>query len=95
MKLAVRSSQMKEMGDSSPNKPVVQPCAENPHWIEFQLVDQDNQPVPGEPYKVLLPDQSTRTGTLDNDGKARFEGILPGQATICFTGLDKQEWQGL
>jgi type VI secretion system secreted protein VgrG len=93
--LTVRDSQMKAMGDASPNKPVVRPCGDNLHWIEFQLVDQDNKAVPGEPYEVRLPDQSLRTGTLDNEGKVRFDGITAGQGTICFTGLDKREWQPL
>jgi hypothetical protein len=90
--LTIRDSQMKVIADSSPNQPMIQCCANSPHWIEFQLVDQDNNPVPGEPYKVRLSDQSIFTGTLDNDGKVRIDSIVAGQATICFTGMDKKEW---
>ena len=90
--LTVRDSQMSALGDSNPNQAVVQPCADDSHWIEFQLVDQDNNPVPGEPYKVRMPDQSIFKGTLDNDGKVKFDNIIAGQATICFTGLDEKEW---
>ena len=93
--LTVRDSQMEKLGDSNPNQPVVKACANNPHWIEFQLVDQDNNPVPGEPYKVRLPDKSIFTGTLNNEGKVRFDCIIAGQASISFTGLDKPEWWGL
>ena len=93
--LTIRDSQMGAMGDASPNKPVVQPCATDPHFIEFQLLDQDNKPVPGEPFQVRLPDQSIVTGTLDNDGKVRFDPIIAGQASIIFTGMDKKEWRPL
>jgi len=95
MGLNIRREQMKQMGDHRPGQPVVMPCGNNPHWIEFQLVDQDGNAVPAEPYKVRLPDQSIFTGALDQDGKARFDGIIAGQASICFTGLDTKEWRGL
>ena len=86
---------MQAFGDAAPNQPVVQPGASNPHWIEFQLVDTEGAPVPGEPYEVRLPDQSLRTGNTDREGKARFEAIIAGQATIRYTGLEKKEWKGV
>ena len=91
--LQVRDSQMKQMADSSPNTQMVKPCEK--HWIEFRLVDKDNKPVPGEAYIVRLPDQSLMNGTLDRDGKARFDGIISGNASICFPGMDKKEWRPL
>lgn len=93
--LEVRDSQLSTFGDSAPNKPVVQGCENNPHFIEFQLLDENGDPVPGEPYRVRLPDQSLQTGTLNNEGKVRFEKICAGQASICFTGLDEKEWKPL
>ena len=68
-------------------------CDTNPHWIEFELVDREGNPVPGEPYRVRLPDQSVHTGTTDAQGRARFEHIPAGQATVVFTGFDKLEWE--
>ena len=36
-------------------------------WIEIQLIDEDGNPVPGEPYKITLPDGTTiADGTLDD-----------------------------
>ncbi len=93
--LTVRNDQLKAMGDAAPNRPVIQSCKTDPHWIEFRLVDQKGAPVPGEPYKVRLPDQSLRTGTTDQDGKVRFECITAGDASICYTGFDKIEWKGV
>ncbi len=93
--LTIRNSQIKQMASSCPNRPMIQPCANTKDWIEFRLVDQNNQPIAGEPYRVLLPDQSIMTGNLDEQGKVRFEGILPGQASICFPGMDGKEWHPL
>ncbi|NVN91639.1 MAG: type VI secretion system tip protein VgrG [Desulfuromonadales bacterium] len=62
-------------------------------WIEIELVDEDGKPVPGEVYKVTLPDGETvATGTLDEKGIARIEGIDPGNCKITFPNLDKDAW---
>lgn len=92
MTFGVRTAQMQQMADAEPGKPVVKPCADTAAWIEFRLVDVDGDPVPGERYAVRLPDQSLRLGRLDREGKVRFEGILPGEATISFPGIDGEEW---
>ena len=62
-------------------------------WIEFEMIDEADQPVPGVKYEVKLPDGSVATGVLDNKGFARIDGIEPGQCEICFTGLDKDAWE--
>lgn len=93
--LEIRDSQLTTLGDQAPNSPVVQACENDPHFIEFQLLDEKGDPVPGEPFRVRLPDKSLRTGTLDNEGKVRFEKICAGQANITFTGLDEKEWKPL
>ena len=90
--LTIRTEQSEALGDAAPNTPVVRACKTDPHWIEFQLVDGNGEPVPGEPFRVRLPDQSLRKGTTDQNGKVRFEGITAGEASICYTGFDKLEW---
>ena len=35
---------------------------------------------------------SNHTGTTDSEGRARFESITAGDATVCFTGFDAGEW---
>jgi hypothetical protein len=93
--LTIRQIQMQALGDAAPNQPVVLPCpTDDPHWIEFELVDQDGNPVPGEPFRVRLPDQSLRTGKTNQEGKVRFECITAGEATVCYTGFDTKDWQG-
>jgi hypothetical protein len=63
-------------------------------WIAIELVDQDGEPVPDQPYKVELPNGSSRTGNLDSQGKARIEGIdPPGTCKISFPELDAADWK--
>ncbi|MFN0130956.1 MAG: glycoside hydrolase family protein [Phycisphaerales bacterium] len=61
-------------------------------WIEFVLIDEDDNPVPGEPYKVTLPDGTPTTGTTDEKGLVRIEGIDPGSCKITFPRWDKSSW---
>ncbi len=63
------------------------------HWIEIELVDEDGNPVPGEPYKITLPDGTTvADGTLNEKGWARVENIDPGTCEVTFPTLDKETW---
>ena len=62
-------------------------------WISFDLKDNHGNPVPDEPYELTLPDGTIRTGTLDEKGKARVDGIPPGQCQINFPRLHKAEWR--
>jgi type VI secretion system secreted protein VgrG len=91
--LTIRIDQLRLLGDAMPNRAVVQPCRNSAHWIEFQLVNQKGAPVPDQSYRIRLPDQSLRTGTTDARGTVRFDGITAGEASICFTELDGQEWK--
>lgn len=93
--LTIRDTQFEQMANSSPNTQMIAPCADTAAWIEFRLVDENNKPIAGEPYRVRLPDQSIMTGRLDSEGRVRFEGITPGQASICFISIDEKEWHPL
>jgi len=63
-------------------------------WIEIELVDEDDNPVPGEYYEITLPDGTqVACGTLDNKGFARVDGIDPGSCKITFPKLDKDAWK--
>ncbi len=61
-------------------------------WIEIELLDEQDKPIPGEPYEVKLPDGSVAHGTLDNKGFARIEGFEPGQCQVTFPRLDQDVW---
>jgi type VI secretion system secreted protein VgrG len=55
------------------------------HWIAIELLDDQNKPVTGEPYEIVLPDGSTlASGTTDEKGRARVDYIDPGQCHVRF-----------
>jgi hypothetical protein len=74
--------------------PATEEEAEEKSWIEIEMVDEEDEPVPSEKYKITLPDGETvAEGTLDNNGFARIEGIDPGTCKITFPKLDKDAWE--
>ena len=58
-------------------------------WIEIELFDEEDKPVPGAPYTLTMPDGSVDRGTLDNKGFKRIEGMDPGTCTLVFTNIDE------
>jgi hypothetical protein len=73
-----------------PNKP----DKKKKSWIEIEMVDEDKKPVPGEAYRITMPDGETvAEGTLDGKGFARVDGIDPGTCKITFPELDKDAWE--
>lgn len=76
----------KSVGASQPGDP-------NPKtFIEIELVDEDGNAVAGEFYEITLPDGSVADGQLDDNGRARVDGIDPGSCQITFPDLDKDAW---
>jgi hypothetical protein len=66
------------------------PAADETHFIEIELKDEDGKPVAGELYFVELPDGSSVSGRTGSDGKARVDGIDPGTAKVSFPDLDQK-----
>jgi type VI secretion system secreted protein VgrG len=65
-----------------------------PHWIEIELIDEQGKPVPGEHYRITLPDGTTLAeGRLDMKGRARVDGIDPGTCKVTFPDLDARTWR--
>lgn len=62
-------------------------------WIEIELIDMVDKPVPGEQYEIELPDGAVASGTLDHKGFARVDGIEPGSCKIRFPRLDRRAWE--
>jgi type VI secretion system secreted protein VgrG len=63
---------------------------EKKHWIEIVLVDEAGKPVPGEAYRITVPDGSVKEGSLDENGFARVDHIDPGTCQVMFPNLDKR-----
>src|SRR5712671_5329673 len=75
-----------------PHKPPETPEAkkEKKSWIEIELLDEKDKPLPGKKYKITLPDgKTTAEGTLDDKGCARVDGIEPGTCKVTFPELDE------
>lgn len=63
-------------------------------WIEIELLDHDGSPIPDEPYRITLPDETTREGTLDGLGRAKEEDVPPGTCKVEFTDRDISHFDG-
>ena len=59
-------------------------------WVELELLDMADQPVPHERYWIKLPDGTVREGALDALGLAFFDDLDPGQCTIRWLGRDEE-----
>ncbi|HEV2147591.1 MAG TPA: hypothetical protein VGR37_09340, partial [Longimicrobiaceae bacterium] len=68
------------------------PAAPPTDWIEVRLVGEDDRPIPGVRWVIVLPDGSRRQGRLDGDGVARVEGIPSGTCRVSFPELDRDAW---
>ena len=62
-------------------------------WIEIELVGEDGTPIPGERFSLRLPDGKLEEGTLDGDGKTRFDDIPSGNCYVSFPDLDEDAWE--
>ena len=79
-------------GPAKPHKPTEEDKKTKKSWIEIVLVDMENRPVPGEPYRITLPDNSVAEGTLDEKGFARVEAFDAGNCKITFPNRDQSVW---
>ena len=60
-------------------------------WIEFNLIDDDGQPVADAKYKIKLPDGEIIEGLLDSNGTARCKNIPSGDCVIKFPEYSQEE----
>jgi hypothetical protein len=91
--LNIRDKQMAQMGQARPNRQNIQPCDSNKTWVAIQLIDEQQKPAPSARYRITLPDDSIREGTLDEEGTTREDGIDPGQCQISFPEIDGRKWK--
>lgn len=85
---------------TAPVRTALPPAAAQPaeapiqHWIEIELVGEDDKPIPHEAYRVELPDGSVAEGRLDAAGFARLDRLQSsGLCRISFPALDRSAWE--
>jgi hypothetical protein len=89
---------MTGFGDSEAGS-AVQDCPlrkkeSTPHWIEIQLVGEDDSPVPGVEYQVVLPNGDVVHGYLDDNGRGRVDSIeAAGDCKVTFPEMDRDAWK--
>lgn len=57
------------------------------HWVELELVDHDDRPVPNMECDLVFPDGRTRKVRTDAHGRARLADVRPGNYEVQFTRL--------
>ncbi len=62
-------------------------------WVEIVMLDQKDNPVAGMKYEITLPDNTVRSGTLDEKGAAKVSGFEPGGCKVSFPSLDQEAWE--
>lgn len=73
--------------------PLVPAKQSTTHWIEIELLGEDDRGIPEERFSVRLPTGRTVTGKLDATGFARIEWQgTGGDCQICFPDLDQEAW---
>lgn len=56
-------------------------------YVELELVNAAGEPIPNIEYEITLPDGSKQDGQLDENGKARIDGIPPGVIEVKYKDL--------
>ena len=56
-------------------------------WIEVRLVDEDDNPIAEETYRIVLPGGEVREDVFGPSGMVRIDDIVPGTCTVSFPRL--------
>jgi len=62
-------------------------------WIKIKLIDMVGKPIPGERYRIKLPDGEVVEGELDERGEAECWNIDHGTCKVSFPDLDEEAWE--
>lgn len=60
-------------------------------FVEFQLLNDREEPIPNEAYELTLPDGAVITGVLDENGFVHVANVPRGSCSIKFPKLEDME----
>ena len=64
------------------------------HYIELELVGENDSPIGGERWEIRLPDGTVRRGVTDDRGRARLDRLKTGgTCEVTFPDLDEEAWE--
>ncbi len=56
-------------------------------WVEIELIDDNDEPIPDVEYEITLPDGTKQSGKLDSEGRVKIEDVPPGKFVIKYKDL--------
>ncbi|PRP93288.1 hypothetical protein ENSA5_43100 [Enhygromyxa salina] len=69
---------------------------EETHWIEIQLIGEDDEGIAHMPCEITLADGRTLRRTTDAHGLVRVEAIHdPANCIVEFPTLDAEAWAAI
>ncbi|MGZ0171303.1 MAG: hypothetical protein ACKVHE_17285 [Planctomycetales bacterium] len=77
---------VRDLADSGDCKVTFEAGEGGEDFIEIELTDEEDRPIPRERYALSLPDGRRLPGILDSSGKARIENIVGGTCQVAFLG---------
>ena len=90
-KIVVEPGEPAEEIEYEPSEP--EGIVEQTDWIEIFVQDEDDEPVRGVAYELVLPDGSKQRGRTNQEGVARVEHIPSGNCELTLVELDAQAWE--
>lgn len=82
-----------EVAEQEPAPAEEETPEEEKTWVEVELVDEFDEPVPSEPCAITAPDGREIRRTTDANGLIRVTGIDPGECQVNFYRRDREAWQ--
>lgn len=71
------------------------PAEVGTHWIELEMVGEDDEPMPGVRYRLELSDGRVLHGRLGSTGVLRVEGLTAQPCRVNFPDLDDEAWAAI
>ncbi|MBV6321784.1 hypothetical protein [Duganella violaceipulchra] len=86
----------KRVGSAVQDCPLRKQQSAPPHWIELELLGEDDMPIAHAAYEVRVPDGSVAKGFLDDTGFIRIPKVAgEGACQVLFPELDAEAWSAI